>query len=218
MKHSSPGLYDRLFAAVYDPLMARAERETLSPLRSRLLAGARGTVLDIGAGTGSNLPFLDLPDTRAVFLDRSASMLSKALGKGLGKQGYPVIGSATALPFPDECFDSIVVTLVLCSVDDLSASLGEIHRTLRKEGSLFLMEHVLSDSPSRAAIQKLATPLWKRLAAGCHLDRPTDHLVRILFREEESWKEVHGILPFHVGRYKKRNQGTLLSENPDSGA
>ena len=204
MKHSQPGWYDRLFAAVYDPLLARTEKETLSLLRSRLLSGIRGRVLDIGAGTGSNLPFLDLPDTRTVFLDRSPFMLKKGLGKGLSRTGYPVLGSATALPFPDESFDSIVVTLVLCSVDDLSASLGEIRRTLKSEGTLFLMEHVLSDSPPLAAVQRLATPLWKHLAAGCHLDRTTDRSVKALFLEEESWRETLGGLPFHLGRYKKR--------------
>jgi ubiquinone/menaquinone biosynthesis C-methylase UbiE len=204
MKQSQPGWYDRLFAAFYDPLLARTEKETLSPLRSRLLSGIRGRVLDIGAGTGSNLPFLDLPDTRTVFLDRSPFMLKKGLGKGLSRTGYPVLGSATALPFPDESFDSIVVTLVLCSVDDLPTSLGEIRRTLKPEGTLFLMEHVLSDSPPLAAIQRLATPFWKHLAAGCHLDRTTDLSVKALFLEEESWRETLGGLPFHLGRYKKR--------------
>lgn len=204
MKHSQAGWYERLFAAVYDPLLARTEKETLSPLRSRLLSGVRGRVLDIGAGTGSNLPFLDLPDTRTVFLDRSPFMLKKGLGKGLSRTGYPVVGSATALPFPDESFDSIVVTLVLCSVDDLPASLGEISRTLKSKGTLFLMEHVLSDSPPLAAVQRLATPLWKHLAAGCHLDRTTDISVQRIFLEEESWRETLGGLPFHLGRYKKR--------------
>ena len=204
MKASLSRWYDRLFAAVYDPLLARTEKETLAPLRARLLDGVGGTILDIGSGTGSNRPFLDRPENRTVFLDRSFAMMRKGVEKGLGARGFPVIGSASALPFADESFDAIVVTLVLCSVDDPEASLLEIRRTLKRNGTLFLMEHVLSDSSPVAALQRMATPVWKVLAAGCHLDRTTGDQVRHLFSEEQSFSQTIGGLPFHIGIYRKK--------------
>ena len=203
MKASLSRWYDRVFAAVYDPLLARTEKETLAPLRARLLDGIQGTILDIGSGTGSNLPFLDRPENRTIFLDRSSAMMRKGLEKGLGARGLPVIGSASALPFANESFDAIVVTLVLCSVDDPAASLAEIRRTLKDGGTLFLMEHVLSGSPPVAALQKMATPVWKVMATGCHLDRRTDVLVRALFSETRSFGKTIGGLPFHIGIYRK---------------
>ncbi len=213
MKASLSRWYDRIFATVYDPLLARTEKETLAPLRSRLLDGIRGTILDIGSGTGSNLPFLDRPGNRTIFLDRSPAMMRKGMEKGLGARGLPVIGSASALPFADGSFDAIVVTLVLCSVDDPMASLLEIRRTLKRNGTLFLMEHVLSDSPPVASLQKMATPVWKVLAAGCHLDRRTDHQVRRLFREERGNREIIGGLPFHIGVYRKKLESLPIEEN-----
>ncbi len=204
MNRGLSGWYERIFAAFYDPLLKNVENQSFSPLRSRLLAGISGTVLDLGAGTGSNLPFYDRPGITPVFLDRSLPMLKKGLAKGMKTCGHPVAGSATALPFPDESFDSIVSSLVLCSVEDLFASLSEINRILKKDGTLFLMEHVLSLSPQIAALQRFATPLWKTVAGGCHLDRATDTVVRTLFIEESSWQETIGGLPFHFGRYTKR--------------
>jgi ubiquinone/menaquinone biosynthesis C-methylase UbiE len=198
------GWYDKLFAAVYDPLLDRTESRTLSPLRLELLGEVKGLVLDLGAGTGSNLPFLKTTAGPRIFLDRSLPMLRKGLEKGMGKAGFPVVGSATALPFPPETFDSIVVTLVLCSVDNLLKSLEELHRVLKPEGRLYAMEHVLSDSRVVAAFQHAATPPWKILAGGCHLDRPTDTLLRSLFLEKMHRTETLSGIPFHLGIYTKK--------------
>jgi len=198
------GWYDRLFAAVYDPLLERTERETLSPLRTELLESVSGTVLDLGTGTGSNMPMLKNRDGKRIFLDRSFPMIEKGVSKGMRKEGVPVVGSASSLPFPGGTFDSIVVTLVLCSVENLDQSLRELHRTLKPTGRLYLMEHVLSPSPVVASLQHLATPLWKVVAAGCHLDRPTDKMIRAYFDEEEVRSRSISGFPFHLGIYRKK--------------
>lgn len=195
--------YERLFAALYDPLLGTTENETLSPLRQELLRDLRGPVLDLGAGTGSNLPFFPAGGSPYVFLDRSFPMIRKGLSKGMRATGTPVIGSASSLPFPPETFGSVVVTLVLCSVDNLPESLREIHRTLKVDGTLYLMEHVLSDSPVIATLQHMATPFWKILASGCHLDRPTDRLVRSLFAEERARTTTISGIPFSLGVFRK---------------
>lgn len=198
------GWYDRLFAAIYDPLLERTERETLAPLRAELLDGVSGTVLDLGTGTGSNMPILRNRVGTRIFLDRSFPMIEKGVAKGMRKEGFPVVGSASSLPFREESFDSIVVTLVLCSVEDLDQSLRELHRTLKPTGRLYLMEHVLSPSPVVASLQHLATPLWKVVAAGCHLDRPTDKLIRAYFEEEEGRSRSISGFPFYLGIYRKK--------------
>lgn len=197
------GWYSRIFAAVYDPLLARTERETLAPLRKELLAGLTGVILDLGAGTGSNLAHLPAGEAdRVIFLDSSFPMISRGLSKGMRHAGTPVIGTATALPFPDKTFDAVVATLVLCSVADLSAGLREIRRILKGGGTLRVMEHVLSDHPKMAALQRTGTPLWRRLAGGCHLDRTTDKMLREHFVPVSSRSLTIGRLPLHMGTYR----------------
>lgn len=211
------GMYERIFAALYDPLLHKTEERKLSVFRKWLLTDLRGTVLDIGSGTGSNLPFLTSPGARAVFLDLSWPMIEKGLAKGMGGVGPVVRGSATALPFGDGSFDMCLSTLVLCSVDDPVAGLLEIRRVLREGGSLLMMEHVLSESPAVSTLQKIATPLWKRLAGGCHLDRRTDLLASTLFRKKEERTEILSGIPFHLGRYVKDSSesGRVSLSSPD---
>ena len=208
-----PSLWERLFAAVYDPLLRSVESRRLSPLRKKLLQGLHGTILDLGSGTGANLPFLSLPGTRTVFLELSWPMIEKGLAKGMGRSGPVVRGSATSLPFADQSFDSCISALVLCSVSDPEAALLEIRRVLRPEGTLFMMEHVLSDQPPVAAIQRMATPVWKHMAGGCHLDRDTDRMASRIFEKKEEWTETFSGIPFRLGRYLNR---TKTSPDPTS--
>lgn len=207
-------LWERLFAAVYDPLLRSVESRRLSPLRRRLLRDVHGTVLDLGSGTGANLPFLSLPGTRTVFLEISWPMIQRGLAKGMGQAGAVVRGSGTALPFADQSFDSCISALVLCSVSDPEAALLEIRRVLRPGGTLFMMEHVLSDHPPVAALQKMATPAWKRVAGGCHLDRETDRMASRIFEKKEEWTETFSGIPFRLGSYLNRAPGSPDPPSP----
>lgn len=200
----SASQWERLFAAVYDPLLRSVESRRLSPLRQVLLKGLKGTILDLGSGTGANLPFLSLPGTRTVFLEISWPMIEKGMAKGMGRAGSVVRGSGVALPFADHSFDSCISALVLCSVPDPEVALREIRRVLRPGGTLFMMEHVLSDRPSVAVLQKMATPIWKRVAGGCHLDRETDKIALQTFEKKEEWTETFSGIPFRLGRYLNR--------------
>ncbi|MGC8529807.1 MAG: class I SAM-dependent methyltransferase [Leptospirillia bacterium] len=207
-------LWEKLFAAVYDPLLRSVESRRLSPLRGELLRGIHGTILDLGSGTGANLPFLSQPGTRTVFLEISWPMIVKGMAKGMGRSGHVVRGSATSLPFGDQSFDSCVSALVLCSVSDPEAALWEIRRVLRPGGTLFMMEHVLSGHPPVATLQRMATPLWKRMAGGCHLDRDTDRMASGIFDKKEEWTETFSGIPFRLGRYLNRGTGSPDSPSP----
>lgn len=196
-------MYERIFAALYDPLLRSVEQNRFAPLRKNLLSGLRGTVLDLGAGTGGNLPFLSSPEIRVVFLDLSWPMIEKGLAKGMGRAGPVVRGSAETLPFRDGSFDACLSTLLLCSVEDPRAGLLEIRRVLREGGSLLMMEHILSKNSAAAALQRLATPLWKRIAGGCRLDRRTDLLASSILQKKEEQIAVYSGIPFLLGRYEK---------------
>lgn len=163
----------RVFAAFYDRLTAAAERRWLGQRRDDLLVQASGTVLEIGAGTGANLARYRNVD-RVVATEPDPAMRAR-MGPRLTTAQVPVeVSEATAedLPFPDASFDTVVSTLVLCSVADPDVTLAELHRVLRPDGKLLAIEHIRGTG-RRAAWQDLVTPLWRRLGAGCHPNRDT---------------------------------------------
>ncbi|MGH2460248.1 MAG: class I SAM-dependent methyltransferase [Chloroflexota bacterium] len=171
-----PGLISRLVAAIYDRGIARRERQVFGEDRRRLLRGARGRVLDVGAGTGANLPHYSREQvSELVLLDPSLGMLDRARRKAteLGLAARILEQGAERLPFSDESFDTIVFTLSLCTIPDPAAALREAHRVLRPSGQLLVLEHVRAHEASLAAWQDRLTPLWKLFSAGCHPNRNT---------------------------------------------
>jgi ubiquinone/menaquinone biosynthesis C-methylase UbiE len=164
--------FGRLQAAMYDPVMRGAERGFLGALRDRLLEQARGETLEIGAGTGSNVGRYRTP-TRVVLTEPEPAMAAR-LRTRAATATVPVVveeADAGALPFPDDSFDSVVSTLVLCSVPDPELVLGEIRRVLTPGGRFLFIEHGGSDDADLARWQRRLDPLWQRLAGGCHLSR-----------------------------------------------
>ena len=173
----------RLFAAVYDRLNAQAERTWLGSRRAGLVAQAGGEVLEVGAGTGANLRhYRDV--TRVVAAEPDPAMRAR-LARHLGGAAVPVeVAEAPAehLGFPDASFDTVVATLVLCSVADPDAALAEMRRVLRPGGRLLVLEHVRGEG-CRARWQDRVTPIWRRVGAGCHPNRDTEAaIVRAGFR------------------------------------
>ena len=156
-----------IFAALYDPIGASAERRWMGECRRRLLAGARGAVLEIGGGTGANLAHYWDVD-RVTFAEPDPFMRNR-IGPKLEDARVPVEVSAAgaeALPFPDGSFDTVVSTLVLCTVPDQEAALDEVRRVLRPGGRLLFIEHVRAAEPM-ARWQDRLEPLWRRLLGGC---------------------------------------------------
>ncbi len=158
---------------IYDLLSRGAEQGEMGERREALLAGVEGEVLEIGAGTGWNLPHYRAA-TRVVALEPDASM-AKRLPEKLAQASVPVevvTAQAESLPFPDASFDAVVSTFVLCSVEDPSRVLAELRRVLRPEGRLVLLEHVRGEGRT-ARWQDRMTGLHRRLAGNCHLNRDT---------------------------------------------
>jgi SAM-dependent methyltransferase len=164
--HSHP-----IFAALYDAFNATAEHFVLRHLRDELLTDLHGRVLEIGVGTGANFAHYPLGCT-VVATDPEPHMLARALAH-LGRSRVPVefhACSTESLPFADGTFDAVVSTMVLCSVDDVAASLAEVRRVLAPRGELRYLEHVRYDD-WRGRVQDVFAPVWCRLAGGCHIDR-----------------------------------------------
>jgi ubiquinone/menaquinone biosynthesis C-methylase UbiE len=162
-----------VFAALYDPIGASMERRWMGARRRRLLAGARGAVLEIGGGTGANL--VHYRDVDRVTIAEPDPFMRSRIGPKLQDSRVPVDVSsagAEALPFPDGSFDTVVSTLVLCTVPDQEAVLEEIRRVLRSGGRLLFIEHVRA-AGSMARWQDRLEPLWRRLLGGCHPNRDT---------------------------------------------
>lgn len=172
-----------LFARSYDLLLAPGELLGLRQLRRRLLALAGGNVLELGAGTGLNLPYYH-PHVSVVLTEPDNTMLNKARsrlrGVGAYRQESPAILQAGAqyLPFRDGSFDAVVATLVFCTVPDPLAGLKETYRVLQPGGRLLLLEHVRAPWRFISLLQDAITPLWRRLAGGCHPNRDTLSVVQ----------------------------------------
>ena len=172
----SVNVYDR---AILPRLIHRGMRhERFRPYRERLVSAATGRVLEIGFGSGLNLP-LYANATFVIGLDRSSVALGIARRSANGAP-VPVNfleASAEAIPLERESVETVVTAWTLCSIPDVRRALAEVHRVLVPSGRFLFVEHGRSPAPSVARWQDRLTPVWKRIAGGCHLNRPIDRLI-----------------------------------------
>ena len=161
------GLWHRIFAAAYDPLTAGAERAGIAKARRDLLTGVRGRVLEIGAGTGRNVEHYP-PGSDVTYTEPDPHMARRLRARGASV----VEAGAEQLPFADNSFDTVVSTLVLCTVPEVPASLREIGRVLAPGGRLLFLEHVRAEPGSKLERwqDRLHGP-WHAFAAGCNCNR-----------------------------------------------
>jgi len=180
-----------VFAALYDLMGASMERKWMGGRRRRLLVGARGAVLEIGGGTGANLAHYRNVD-RVIVVEPDPFM-RKRLDQKLADVCVPVEVSAAGaetLPFSDGSFDTVVSTLVLCTVPDQEVALNEVRRVLRPGGRLLFIEHVRA-AESTARWQDRVEPLWGRLLGGCHPNRDTIAAIEEAGFEIETFESFH---------------------------
>lgn len=173
------GLYrDRILPYV---IHASMRQETFDPYRRRLTAAAEGRVLEVGVGSGLNLPLYSPSVTQIVGLDPSTRLLSMArnVGSGLTKAIELVEGSAEALPLEDHSIDTVVTSWTLCSIPDVRRALEEMRRVLKPSGRLLFVEHGRANEKSVVRWQDRLTPLWRRIGGGCHLNRPIGDLIEV---------------------------------------
>ena len=145
--------------------------------RRRVIPLAHGTVLEIGIGSGLNLPYYGEQAERIVGLDPSVEMLRRALRPAAGCRCpvHLVQASAEAIPLRTGSVDAAVMTWTLCSIPDAPKALREVRRVLRPDGRLLFVEHGLAPEPRVERWQRRLDPLWTRIS--CHLDRPVDRLL-----------------------------------------
>ena len=139
---------------------------------------ASGNVLEIGAGTGANFTFYK-NDTELTILEKNKYMFPKIIDSACKSHidVTSVRGTSINLPFADNSFDSIVTTLVLCTVDDLEATLSEITRVLKSGGMFYFYEHVKSPEGFRGSFEDYINPIWKYLTNGCNLNRDLEKAI-----------------------------------------
>lgn len=151
----------------------------LLPYRKRVLSAAEGHVLEIGVGSGLNLPLYSDRIQRVIGLDPSPKLLAMAR-KAAGRIMIPiefVESSAEAIALDDKSVDTVVTTWTLCTIPDATRALGEMRRVLKPSGRMLFVEHGRSPDPSIRRWQDRLTPLWKHIGGGCHLNRAIAELI-----------------------------------------
>jgi len=168
-RHVLPRLVDRLCGV-----------EDLAALRAEIVPQARGAVLEVGFGTGLNLPFYDPARVERVFgLEPAREML--ALARRRAPVPFPVEHLALdgeRIPLAPASVDTVVVTFTLCSIPDVARALDGMRRVLRSDGRLLFLEHGAAREPGVRRWQERVNPLWKRALGGCHLNREVPALLR----------------------------------------
>jgi ubiquinone/menaquinone biosynthesis C-methylase UbiE len=156
-------------------------------LRRKLLAPAAGGVLEIGAGTGFNLPHYPDAVSELVLTDQLDGMLARARKRAdaSGRSVTVARAAVERLPYPDASFDTVVASFVLCSVENQAAALTEIERVLRPGGRYLFLEHVRAAEPGLARTQDRIEPLWKVVSFGCHPNRETLARIEAAFEVDE---------------------------------
>jgi ubiquinone/menaquinone biosynthesis C-methylase UbiE len=152
----------------------------ISPLRAEWIPHARGEVLEIGAGSGLNLPFYSSQVRRLYALDASVELQRMARGRmaaGPFEVEFLLQSAENPLPLADRSIDTVVVTWTLCSISNASQALQQMKRVLTADGRLLFLEHGRAPDPGVATWQDRLTPAWKRVGGGCHLNRKMDALI-----------------------------------------
>jgi ubiquinone/menaquinone biosynthesis C-methylase UbiE len=200
-------LRGRLFAMTYDRNMARVEKAGLRALRQSLLAAAGGNVLEIGGGTGANLPFYR-PEVESLTITEPETPMMRRLERRVRKQAprtKVLRAPAEDLPFEDRTFDAVVSTLVLCGASDQPRALRQLRRVLRPGGQLLFIEHVRSDD-ARLAHRQDRMNWLNRLMVCCDCNRPTLTSIQeagftVVQVEHLTWQKVPSFAsPLVVGR------------------
>lgn len=153
-------------------------QKKLAACRERVVPAAEGRVLEIGIGPGHNLPLYSPAVQQVIGLDPSPKLLAMARTQRHGAWPVELIeGSAEAIPLESGSIDTVVSTWTLCSISDVARALDETRRVLKPGGRLLFVEHGRAPDPNVVWWQHQLTPVWKRIAGGCHLNRPAGLLI-----------------------------------------
>lgn len=172
------GIHGRYVLPRLIDLVMRSERDRAE--RARLVPAAHGRVLEVGFGSGLNLPFYGSAVERLYALDPSRELYALARRR-IDAAGVPVEfmpGSAEEIPLPGASVDDVVMTWTACSIRDPRQALREVRRVLKPDGRLIFVEHGRAPDAAVVRWQDRLNPMWKRVAGGCNLNRPIDDVIR----------------------------------------
>jgi len=197
----------RVLARIYDATLFAGERAGMRTARKALLEQATGRVVEVGAGTGLNLAHYPQAVQELVLVEPEPAMrrrLERRVRRS-ERRAEIVDASAERLPFPDHSVDTVVSTLVLCTVEHPDRALAEIARVLRPGGQLLFIEHVRAEAPGRARWQDRLVSPWQRFACGCRCNRATVELMRAcgfkVLASKGTWRAMPPIVrPLMSGR------------------
>ncbi len=175
------GLYQKLFAAIYDWFMGSTE-QTLEINRRQLLSPLEGNVLEVGVGTGVNFSYFN-DAARVMAIEPSAPMLKRAVrkippGKNIEVHNLGVNDDSLEAMIPENSLDAVVCTLVLCTISDPQQALQKFKKWLKPGGQLVVLEHIRSKHHWHGRMQDWVNPVWKAVGEGCNLNRNTDALIK----------------------------------------
>ena len=193
-------------AVFYDFLGEAGDRAFMGPLRREVIGRAQGVVVEIGSGTGRNFPYYHAGKVNYLYaIEPNLQMARRAVPRADGTDLLIEFleDDAERLPFEDGFADTVVATLVMCTVRRPEAVLSEVKRILKPSGKLLFIEHVRSDEPWRATLQDWATPLTRIWSANCHLNRATIDLIRTSGFRIEDLRRINAgapwMRPFEAG-------------------
>lgn len=184
-----------LLARIYDAVLAPSEWMGVREQRRRLMDGLSGRVVEIGAGTGLNVPLYPASAGEVHAVEPDRHMLEKLQARVRKSTARLFLYRADAhrLPFGDGVFDAAIVTFALCTIPDPERALEEAHRVVRDGGVLRFLEHVRSEKSRTAGWQDRAAPLWGRISGGCRLNQPTVEILEATRWEiDDVWRSGGG--------------------------
>jgi ubiquinone/menaquinone biosynthesis C-methylase UbiE len=173
----SMGFYSDIILPWLCDLAMRNKR--LVPFRERVTGAAEGRVLEVGVGSGLNLPFYRPPVREVLALEPAPRLVAMAR-RATRTDSVPISfleASAEAIPLDDRSVDTVVTTWTLCTIPQAAAALGEMRRVLRPGGRLLFVEHGLAPDAGVRRWQDRLTPAWRRISGGCHLNRPIRSMI-----------------------------------------
>lgn len=200
--------WGRAFSALYDRGIKATEEAGLREMRAELVAGARGRVVELGAGTGANVELYPDSIGELILVEPDPHMIKQLRGKvaASGRVATIVEAPAERLPLESASCDTAVVTLVFCTVPDPRAAIAELTRVLKPGGKLLFIEHVRADDPKLARWQDRLERPWRFLADGCHCNRDTEAMISA--SSFELGEVEHGELPLALPLVKPLVRGS----------
>lgn len=179
---------------LYDLFIRPLNVFIFSDLRSELVAQARGRTLEIGVGTGFNLEFYPKQGVELTAIEPDESVRLRAVKRNTKNLGKIINGDVEKLEFPDQVFDTVVSTLVFCSVENPQKGLREVFRVLKSGGQFLIFEHVRRNTPVVGWVLDHLNPAWLKITGGCNLNRDPQKIMEdIGFKAKQFRPLWHGL-------------------------